>query len=218
MRKFRNIIVLGKSKKFINIISSIFPKSDIKVYSWRLLNKNLSKERTSKKFDDLIFICGYNYSSGIYSFKEYYNSNIKFPLNFIKKKSNKNSLIFYIGTAKNLKKNTIKKRYTLSRYEYAKKELAYKLSLNFKKLKILDLPIILNSKNEPFIRGGYLTKLIFSLFINFRLVKSIKISSIKNKILNKFNSKDKTKPSSLIPILLKMPRTLFLDRFMRIIL
>jgi len=61
--------------------------------------------------------------------------------------STSKTLILYIDTTYKIKKNSqIKKRYTFSRYEYAKKELGYKLFKKYHNLRILNIPIIINDK------------------------------------------------------------------------
>ena len=212
MKKLRNIVVLGKSKKFMSILNSIFPDSNKKFYSWRLLNQQKFKKKNKI---DLIFLSGYDYSTSIKSFNNYSNLNINNPLNFVKKYSSKKTIIFYINTDDNVKKFQMIKSYTFSRYEYAKKELAYQLNKNFKNLRILNLPVITDSKGNPQIYGGPIVNFIFSFLVKKNFVNSIKISLIKKKILQKLRSSKKEKIKKIKPVLITVPRTHFLDRVVR---
>ena len=95
-KNFKNITIIGKSSKFIKIISSLFYKSYIQEYSWRsIVNLKLTNEIIKKK-PDLIFICGYDYQSHWYSNKKYYYSNITAPFKLVEFLKKKTTLIIYI--------------------------------------------------------------------------------------------------------------------------
>ena len=212
----QKIIILGNSNKFVKIIKSIYKSSSIQIYPWRLTsNYNLKKKKLIKT-PEKIFICGYDYQSQRYSFERFYNSNVTMPLNFTKFLSNKKTRIIYIDTLDKISNNKRKKNYTFSRYEFAKKELAFKLNKNFKNLEILKTPPIVE-KDKVLIHGEFLTKLIFKFLIRFSLIKTIDIKELKKK-LTQSNSKRKKEKKKLNPILLNIPRTLFLDRLVRILL
>ena len=212
----QKIIILGNSNKFVKIIKSIYKSSSIQIYPWRLIsNYNLKKKKLIKT-PEKIFICGYDYQSQRYSFERFYNSNVTMPLNFTKFLSNRKTRIIYIDTLDKLSNKERKKNYTFSRYEFAKKELAFKLNKNFKNLEILKTPPIVE-KDKVLIHGEFLTKLIFKFLIRFSLIKTIDIKELKKK-LTQSNSKRKKEKKKLNPILLNIPRTLFLDRLVRILL
>ena len=212
----QKIIILGNSNKFIKIVKSIYKSSSIQIYPWRLIsNYNLKKKKLIKT-PEKIFICGYDYQSQRYSFERFYNSNVTMPLNFTKFLSNKKTRIIYIDTLDKISNNKRKKNYTFSRYEFAKKELAFKLNKNFKNLEILKTPPRVD-KDKVLIHGEFLTKLIFKFLIRFSLIKTIDIKELKKK-LTQSNSKRKKEKKKLNPILLNIPRTLFLDRLVRILL
>ena len=212
----QKIIILGNSNKFVKIIKSIYKSSSIQIYPWRLIsNYNLKKKKLIKT-PEKIFICGYDYQSQRYSFERFYNSNVTMPLNFTKFLSNKKTRIIYIDTLDKISKTERKKNYTFSRYEFAKKELAFKLNKNFKNLEILKTPPIVD-KDKVLIHGEFLTKLIFKFLIRFSLIKTIDIKELKKKITQS-NFKRKKERKRINPVLLNIPRTLFLDRLVRIIL
>ena len=106
---------------------------------------------------------------------------------------------------------------TLSRYEFAKKELAFKLYNFSQNLLILDIPVIKDNKDKPLIYGGKISKLIFYILIKLNLVNSIKISNLKELIKRNIKNKTNSKPIRLKKIGLFIPRTLFIDRLLRLI-
>jgi len=82
--------------------------------------------------------------------------------------STSKTLILYIDTTYKIKKNSqIKKRYTFSRYEYAKKELGYKLFKKYYNLRILNIPIIINDKNKVEIFGNKFMTTLFNFLLYF---------------------------------------------------
>tara|TARA_B110000037_G_C17046695_1_gene475990 strand:- start:266 stop:931 length:666 start_codon:yes stop_codon:yes gene_type:complete len=217
-KKIKNITIIGKSPKFIKIIYSLFSKSYIQKYSWRSINNLKLNDKLIKNKPDLILICGYDYQSYWYSYKRYYYNNITAPLNLVKFLKKKNSLIVYIDTANKLKnqQHTLK-RSTFSRYEYAKKELAYSLYKNFTNLRIISVPIIKNNKNKAEIFGSVITQTFFNILIHLNLINSIKITKLKKLINNTNLVKKNYKPTKLKPLNLKIPRSLMIDRILRFI-
>ena len=214
----KKIVVIGNSYKFIKIINSLYPKSNLKIYSWRnIINLDHKKEDVFKN-PNIILICGYNYQSQWYSYNRYYFENITMPVKLIKYLSNRNTTILYIDTINKLKKNiSFNKKNTFSRYEFAKKELGYKLYKNFKSLKILEIPPIKNKNRNADIYGGIFTIIIFNFLIYFKFIKTINSNNLKTLIVNKIKSKNINLPQRLKPIFLKYPRSLFLDRILRFI-
>ncbi len=213
----KNIVVIGNSYKFLKILNSIYPKSFIKVYSWRKLEKVSLKKKNIYKKIDIILICGYDYKSQWYSFDKYYTINITKPFKLTKFLSTPKTNIIYINTMNKLKENTLQNNgFTWSRYEFAKKELAYKLNKNFKLLKILEMPVIEKENGSANIHGGIFTLIIFNFLIYSKLIKTIKINNIQKLIKMKIDKKNE-KTQRLRPICLKIPRPHFIDRMLRFI-
>ena len=216
--KKKNIVILGKSLKFNKIISSIFPKSNIKVFSWRSIIKLKLDQKIVKKKVDLILVCGYDFSSHWYPFKKYYDINITSPLKLINFLSTNKTLILYIDTIYKIKKiSQIKKKYTLSRYEYAKKELGYKLFKKYYNLKILNVPIIKNNKNKVEIFGSRFMITLFNFLLFLDLVNSVTTSELKKMIRSSINEKIQISPFKIKPLGLSIPRSLLIDRLLRFI-
>ena len=190
MKKKKYIVILGKSLKFKKIISSIFPQSNIKVFSWRSIKKFKLDKNVIEKKADLILVCGYDFLSHWYSFKKYYEINISFPLKLIAFLSTNKTLILYIDTTYKIKKNSqTKKKYTLSRYEYAKKELGYKLFKKYHNLKTLNVPIIKNNKDKAQIFGNKFMTTSFNFLLFFNLINSVTISKLKIMIRDSIKKK-----------------------------
>ena len=104
-KKFKKIVIIGKSNKFILGIKQNFIYNELDIISWRKINFIKSK----KKYD-LIFLCGFNFNTYSSNLNLFYKNNINKPLNLVKKIAKKESVIVYINT-----KND-KKKYTFSRY------------------------------------------------------------------------------------------------------
>jgi len=211
----KKIFILGQSEKFITIIKNLYVDYQIKIFSWRRLGKH--KNYRLYKKPDIVFICGYDYNSQWYNYTKYYKINVLFPLKFINKNCDKNTLLFYVDTIRKIKKKNINKNLTLSRYEFAKSELRNKLIKNYNKIQIIELPPIVDKNLDVSIFGNKFTKLIFKSLILTKLIESKNIETIKSKfsIKNNFNKKYKT--NDLQALMLNIPRPLFVDRFLRII-
>ena len=212
--KFNNISIIGNSKKFIKIIKEVFPRSKIIIYSWRSLNqKELSYNFVKKS--DLILVSGYDFHSFSYSYLDYYNVNITFPFNFIKSLLKSTTLVIYIDTINKLRSK--KNIFTLSRYEFAKKELCFQLYKTINIFRVLSLPVIKNNKNEAFIFGSKPTKFIFNIAINLKLINSISLGNLKKKLIYTMGIKSLRMPYSfsLKPLFLSIPRNHFIDRILR---
>ena len=217
-KKIQRIVILGKSLKFKKIISSLFGQSSIKIFSWREIKDLKLDKKIVEKKPDLIFVCGYDFKSHWYTFKKYQKVNIFFPLELIKSLHTNKTLIIYIDTTYKIKKNLqMNKRYTFSRYEFAKKELGYKLFKKYDNLRILNVPLIKDSKNKVKIFGSNFMNTLFNILLSLNLINSIKISQLRKLILISIKNKKKIKPIKLKSFGLSIPRSLFLDRLLRFI-
>jgi len=215
MRKKLSISFIGNSEKFVKIFKSIYPNAICNIYSWRCLGNFLLKQKFKYK-SDIIIVCGYDYSSQWYWYQKYYKHNIIYPLKFIKMISKKKTKIIYMDTTNKISKNRfLEKRYTFSRYEFAKKELRKMILKNFKFVKILTLPILVNEKNKADVHGGFFTKKVFNYFITLRYVKTIKFKNLKKKIIERISLNKIDNTINLRPLLLIIPRSLFIDRILR---
>ena len=202
---YKNILVLGCSKKFLKYIENNFHYKTLNIISWR--NTKISLDKNKKA--DIIIICGYDYGSSRYSYKKYYNININRPFSIVKKFYKSKSTILYINTTTN-------KNYTFSRYYYAKHRLNEKLRESFKNVISVELPTIIN-KGHIEIFGFEFTKTIFKILIFLKVIKYIEYKSMPFKINNNLSRNIKTKFIKIKGKFLKFPRNLFLDRILRLI-
>jgi hypothetical protein len=211
----KKIIIIGRSQKFIKIIKKLYIHDEISILAWRKLDK--PNKYRSHKNPNIIFVCGYDYNSHWYDYTKYYKTNISSPLKFINSTCNKNTFLFYIDTVSKLKKKTNAKRLILSRYVFAKKKLRNGLIKKFDKIKIIELPPLIDDNLEVSIFGGKFTRVIFKFLITIKIVNSIKLQSISNKFLIKNNFNKRYKLHSEHSFMLNIPRPLFIDRLLRII-
>ena len=202
---YKNILVLGCSKKFLKYIEDNFRYKTLNIIPWR--NTKISLDQNIKV--DIIIICGYDYGSSNYFYRKYYNININRPFSIVKKFSKSGSIILYINT-------TTIKNYTFSRYYYAKHRLNEKLRKSFKNVISVELPTIVN-KGHIEIFGFEFTKIIFKILIFLKVIKYIEYKNIPFKINNNLSNNIQTKFVKIKGKFLKFPRNLFLDRILRLI-
>ena len=95
----------------------------------------------------IIFICGYDYNSQWYNYDKYYYANILYPLKFIKTISNVNTTIVYIDTIEKLRNqlNISPENLFYPDMSLQKKMLRYELIKNFSKVRIIELPPVVNN-------------------------------------------------------------------------
>ena len=120
--------------------------------------------------------------------------------------------IIYIDTLNSSKK------YTFSRYFYAKKYLASQLSTLFPFSKIVQLPTIYDGQYGTKIQGGLITKLLSNFLISLGIVKIITTSNLSKKIQAAIANSDQNNKGHMIkPRLISLPRNQFFDRILRIL-
>lgn len=195
-----DIIIIGYSRKFINVIRNKYNKKKIHIFHWRkLANKQINK-------NVVIFVCGFDYDLLSANLNIFLHNNVFKILNFIKgfKKIKK---IYYINTFNKKKFNTF------SRYNYAKNLLGYELESNFKNVQVVSLPTIVRN-NKPLIHGNILTKIIFYILIKINLIETIEIQNM-SQLFN--YTKKKSKIKKINGSYLKLPRNIFIDRLLRFI-
>ena len=95
-------------------------------------------------------------------------------MNYLKKITTVDSKVIYINTKSNFKK------FTLSRYYFAKVQFANEVNKKFKYTSIIFLPTISNN-GRIFIFGDCISKKIFSILITFGLVKNLELNTLKKK-------------------------------------
>ncbi len=206
-----NLLVVGDSKKLIRFIESLYPISNKCVIGWRSLPINFNElEKISSTEWDICLVAGYDYRSSGYSFDRYLASNVKNILFLVEKCLSKNSIIVYVNTM------AASKKYTFSRYLFAKMLLAKELDEAFPKAVILEFPAIIES-GKIAVKGGVLSQLAFKYLKHFGYLSTVVINQSSAQNANLFTQLSH-KPVVPLPKLLKIPRPLILDRLMRLIL
>lgn len=197
MRK--NILIFGRSNHFIKVIKEIYFKEKVYVQSWR-------KPKFCKRFD-LIFACGFDYSSLNESYNHFIKKNYTNPLKYIKKVSKFNSIIVYINT---YCANT----QTYSRYNFVKNLLADKIKKDFPKVYIISIPTI-RKDSEILIHGNFFNKFIFKILYKLGMLNTITINNLK-KILKEDNFIHQNKNNLQVKgVHMKFRRNLIVDRILR---
>lgn len=208
-KKICDVILLGNSKKFFKIFSTLYKNRLIKVIPWRRCNEMPNKN--FNHFPGLIVICGYDYSSGLKAFDEFYNANVINPLNFLDHMTGPNTKLLYIDTYDS------KGSKTYSRYRYAKNQLSQKLLKYEMQYKRLVLPVILDERGNADINGDLITTVIFNMLIRMKAIETVDMKKLRSIILNVIDSDLIPSPANLEGKFLKLRRTLFIDRLLRLI-
>lgn len=207
MKQPKDVIVIGNSKKIISILYEIYYNSAITVFNWRKKN-NLNKKINYNNLD--IYLCGFDYESVKYDYKKFININVENQINFLKKFLIYSPRIFYINTEQN------KKKYTYSRYKFAKSMLNYELYKISKKLKTINVPVICID-DKPQIYGSKIISFIFYILIKMNLINKINTKALKKKIFTLINTDIYKVPKKIVGKNIKYPRTLIVDRMLRLL-
>ena len=208
-KKFNKIVILGNSEKFILGIKKKYDYDNLKIIPWRKIKDYISS--INEEYD-LIFVCGFDFSLYSKNLEYFINENVTNPIKLIKKISKETTQIAYINT-----QNLNKKKYTFSRYKFAKQELASQISQNFKKFAILKTDLIVD-KNKISIKSNFLLKIIFLILVKIKLIKTIEVEKIFTEIDNLLVSGNCQSQENILGYFLKIPRTQFIDRFLRLLL
>ncbi len=203
---YNNILFIGNSEKFIEAFLKIFDVKDYKVVSWR----NINQETINENFN-IVVICGYDHNSYAYDYNRFLQSNISYPLNFIKKINNKDIYVYYINTSIPNSKSTF------SRYCFAKHSLAIKLNKEFKNFLSIDIPLIMKNKNIEFYAGFFEKKLAL-LLLSLKNYNYIDIKDLPDFIKKQIDANIKYGLKDVKGKLLSYRRTRFLDKIFRVIL
>ena len=206
-----NLLVVGNSEKFIRFIESIFPVSHKCIVSWRSLPLSIEQQNiiTDTKWD-LCLVTGYDYSSATYSFDKYLASNVENVVQFLRTSTSRDSQVIYINTM------AASKRYTFSRYLYAKMLLGDALTESFPKTISLEFSTV-NDSGKIVTKGGIVSKYVFWVLNYFGRLSVVFINESPIANLKLFQELGH-KPFVPSPWFLKIPRPLIVDRFMRLIL
>lgn len=196
-------LLIGNSEHLGNIIRKIYPSNEIKTIPWR----RKFEENFSERYD-LIFIIGFDFDSFNKKYIEYLIVNIYNPLLTIKNYSKSTTDLVLISTSQG------KRKFTLSRYRYAKELLSDKLMSSHINFYVLRFDTFIDKYKFPMIKGNILTKVIFKCLSEIKAIKTTDMAAVSQKIEG-YKKYKMNKPSNIKGILLDLKRTQFLDRLAR---
>ncbi|QDC96513.1 hypothetical protein FIT77_04265 [Candidatus Methylopumilus universalis] len=211
MHAKKNIVLIGRSNKFISAFQYLFPDSFLTIIPWRGCSSyKLKKNNTLIKIaPNIIVVCGFDYKSYRYPYRDYLKVNVYDPLMLIEKIIDSQTLIFYVGTLNE------KNKKTLSRYRYAKYLLGTELRTKYNKFKMISPPILLEGNGSPSIQGSWITKVMFNVLIKAKIAKTLGYPGLIYLIDVTLKSNSNKKIFKLTPKWLDLPRSRFLDRILR---
>ena len=202
------ILVIGKSKHLYDAINRIYFGSEICCMSWRNdLFTNIKKEQMKY---DLIFVVGYHYGSYMMNYDEFTKVNVDNPLTLLKELCKKSPTIVYVST------KTSKYEYTFSRYQYAKEKLAFEILKQYENSYVIRFNTFVDEKNKLLINGSIASRIVMEFLIKLKVVKIISIQEIIDQISD-FRVNGNKESKIIKGVLLKIPRSQFTDRLLRLI-
>lgn len=107
------------------------------------------------------------------------------------------------------------KKYTFSRYKYAKQKLSYLLYKNFKNLVVVNSDLITFNK-KILINSTFFSRYIFLIFVKLGFLKTVEIKKIFYEIKNQLKKRILNNQKNIKGYLLYFPRSQFIDRFLRL--
>lgn len=198
------ILIIGNSSHLFEAIRSAYPDDEIRVIPWR------SNFHEITQIDgDLIFIVGFDYSSYNMPYDEYMNTNVIQPMFAVQRFSKLAADKVYITTQNN------SKEYTFSRYRYAKEKLGQELVNQWNNSYVIRFDTFASPNHEPLVRGGFISKLIFSYLVKIGIVKIVDMRTVSNCLKNYQASSSKYLPN-IKGFFISIPRPQFVDRLMRL--
>jgi hypothetical protein len=206
-----NLLVVGNSEKFIKFVESLFPISHTCVIGWRGLPLSIEKQSVIADTKwDLCLVSGYDYGSATYFYDKYLASNVENIMQFLHASIAQDTQVVYVNTM------AASKRYTFSRYLFAKMLLGDALVKSYPKTIALEFSTV-NESGKILTKGGLLSKFGFWLLNYLGRLSMVIINESPSANLTLFQQLEH-KPFVPSPRFLKIPRPLIVDRCMRLIL
>lgn len=200
------ILIIGNSAHLHESINLAFPNHEIKVIPWRTDFQDMSKE-----YGDLIFLIGFDYCSYMKRYEEYMEVNIYRPLWAARNFSVPSSDKIFITTQNDLKS------FTFSRYRYAKEKLGFSLFNELQNSYIVRFDTFTSINNEPLVKGGVISILLFKILIKLGLLKTSNIKIVTERLKN-YKLASSNDIRDIKGYLISLPRPQLFDRLLRILL
>ncbi len=202
------VCILGNSKIFIDLVRKIFPNETTKIVGWR------ASEKPCETFD-LVFLCGFDHSIYAKNFKDSVYDGYFSQYLYVRKlkKINKNLLIVYVNTA-------TKSKRVVSRYDFVKNRLAYKLS-KLSNYHQLSPKFIVNIDGKPFNPKGAVHSLGFEIFRALGVVETCNPVDLEAELRMIFTGPKNASPPALgwqfQPVCMRRPRGFLIDKIIKTI-
>ncbi|QWD72709.1 hypothetical protein [Polynucleobacter sp. UB-Raua-W9] len=208
-----NLLAIGNSPKLIQFVQSIFPVERTQIIAWRSLPIDSCQTKAVHEVRwDIILIAGYDYASAGYRYEQYLAKNVDRVMDIVQSSISQDSRVIYINTL------SPKKQATYSRYLYAKMLLGLKLVTTFPNVDLLEFPTIEDcDSGQPSISGGMLSVLAFRVLRFFGFLSTVMINNSQSENRSLFDAL-KRQPSLPSPRFLEIPRSLMIDRLLRLII
>lgn len=198
------ILIIGNSSHLCEAISLAYPDDEVKTMAWR----GLAGVKAQPHFD-LIFVVGFDYGSYMKSYEDYMSVNVVQPLMAVQRLAKPTADIVYVATQNE------HRTFTLSRYRYAKEKLGHALVHQLPNMYVLRFDTFVTPNHEPLVKGGQVTRLIFSYLAKLGVVKTVDMLAVRDR-LKLYQAHASHDLHSIRGILIAVPRPQFLDRLMRL--
>jgi len=199
------ILIVGNSDHLHEAICLAYPDHEIKMISWRGLAHEAIQSQA-----DLLFIVGFDYGSYMKRYEDYIDVNVMQPMLAVRRFAKPTASIVYVAT-QNERSN-----YTFSRYRYAKEKLGQELMHQSTKAYALRFDTFVTPNQEPLVKGGAITRLVFGTLRKLGVVKTMDMCTVCER-LRSYSSHESHDFRDVTGVLLSIPRPQFIDRLMRLL-
>ena len=201
------VLIIGNSEKFIKGFKEALNAENIEIISWR----NLKNKKLENNNFNIIILCGYNHESYSMSYKSYFASNVIQPLEFMSTFDEKYVQVIYVNTS------NPKKKYTFSRYCYAKHYLAVELNKKFNKFLSIDIPLLKNNNGDIEFYSNSFERFLAIILSRLKNYEILQIDNLPHFLKKKITEQEAYKVENIQGKYLGIRRTRFLDKIFRII-
>ena len=199
------ILIIGNSDHLYEAIRLAYSDHEIKMISWRGLAHEVIQSQA-----DLLFIVGFDYGSYMKRYEDYIDVNVTQPMLAVRRFAKPTASIVYVAT-QNERSN-----YTFSRYRYAKEKLGQELMHQSTKAYALRFDTFVTPNQEPLVKGGAITRLVFGTLRKLGVVKTMDMRTVCER-LRSYSSHESHDFRDVTGVLLSIPRPQFIDRLMRLL-
>lgn len=199
------ILIIGNSSHLYEAIRLAYPAHEIETISWRGL-----VHETTQREADLIFIVGFDYNSYMKRYEDYIDVNVTQPMLAVQRFAKPATTMVYV-TTQNERSN-----FTFSRYRYAKEKLGQELMTQSTKAYVLRFDTFVTPEQEPLVKGGAITRLVFGALRKLGVVKTMDMRTVCER-LGAYSSHDSHDVRDVTGVLLSIPRPQFVDRLVRLL-